>query len=74
MMPKDALMMFTRLILFVIILTAILIMLTACGTVSQGSNFCDIYKPVYTSNEDTEETVSQVVDNNALWLELCSDN
>ena len=51
-----------------------LTMLTACATGSPGSSgFCDIYEPVYTSPEDTEETLRQVTRNNAAWLELCDD-
>lgn len=47
-----------------------LLMLTACVNASQGS-FCQIYKPVYTVPEDTEETKIQVDDNNSIWWEIC---
>ena len=48
-----------------------LTMLQGCETASQGQNsFCLLYKPVYTSVRDTEETRLEVDGNNAVWLEL----
>lgn len=33
--------------------------------------FCLIYRPVYTHQDDTELTRRQVDENNAAWLRLC---
>ena len=49
----------------------ILIMLTGCAMNSPADDYCLIYEPVYVSNEDTAETVTQVMRNNAVWKELC---
>ncbi len=35
------------------------------------ADFCDIYKPVYLSRQDTEETKKQIDGNNAVWVGLC---
>lgn len=40
-------------------------------TKTYPSHFCLLYEPVYTSVNDTEETIKQVVKNNAIWLEFC---
>lgn len=47
-----------------------LLTLQGCAGVS-GGDFCDIYQPVYTHDEDTEETRRQADVNNAAWMELC---
>jgi hypothetical protein len=47
-----------------------LLMLTSCVNASQGS-FCQIYIPVYTSVEDTEQTKIQVDINNSVWMDIC---
>lgn len=52
------------------LLTAILLSVSACGTGSRG-NFCELYHPVYTTQADTEETKRQADGNNAVWLKLC---
>ena len=53
------------------VLLTISIMLTSCASVSPVSDFCLIYEPVYVSDDDTEETVRQVMLNNAAWEEIC---
>ncbi len=47
-----------------------LVMLSGCATNTAG-DFCLIYKPVYTSDLDTEETRDQADQNNAVYQELC---
>jgi hypothetical protein len=34
-------------------------------------NFCAIYKPVYFSKADTEETKRQIDLNNVVWVDQC---
>lgn len=55
---------------FVIACVLISVLLTGCATNSAGKTFCDIYNPVYTG-ADTEETLKQIDDNNAVYSELC---
>lgn len=51
---------------------AILALPAACANGSPGAgDFCLIYEPVYVSPSDSEETVGQVMRNNAAWVELC---
>ena len=66
---------------FMIALSPILLIATACAHDSRATEpepirpialgFCSVYKPVYTSRTDTEETKKQVDKNNAVWLEYC---
>lgn len=50
----------------------ILLVPGACATASPGAgDFCLIYEPVYVSEQDTAETVRQVMRNNAAWVTLC---
>ena len=51
-------------------LTILLLLVTSCVGNTQGS-FCLLYNPVYTDIEDTEQTKTQVDDNNIVWEELC---
>lgn len=53
-----------------IVFAMISAMPSACATVS-ADDFCAIYRPVYSSLDDTEETLKQLDRNNAVWLELC---
>ncbi len=48
-----------------------LTMLTSCVGNIPASEFCLIYEPVYVSDDDTEETVRQVMLNNAAYDEIC---
>ena len=50
---------------------AIALLLSGCVSVGGANNFCRIYEPVYTSEEDTEETVEAVGRNNAVYMVLC---
>src|SRR3546814_4540443 len=52
---------------------AILLTVTSCATNSPASDFCLIYRPVYTSAQDTEETRLQVDENNAAFEALKSE-
>lgn len=47
-------------------------MLSACAGDSRAE-FCQLYRPVYTHADDTEETRRQADVNNAVWLELCGN-
>ena len=71
MMPRRVLRGLIRCSIYVIALIVILNMLSGCTTNLPASNFCLIYKPVYTSDQDTQWTIDQVVLNNAVWVELC---
>lgn len=36
-----------------------------------GAKFCDVYKPVYWSKDDTRKTKEQTDSNNRVWKDLC---
>jgi hypothetical protein len=59
-----------NLIPFVIALGATAIIMTACKNVSSDS-FCHLYRPVYSSPQDTQQTRDEANANNAVWLERC---
>jgi len=60
-----------------------LLLLSGCALGSNGTkpaltpapvvvgNFCAIYKPVYFSKNDTEETKRQIDLNNIVWVDQC---
>lgn len=37
------------------------------------ATFCAVYRPIYVSEKDTEETKRQVDLNNVIWMERCDD-
>lgn len=39
--------------------------------VTAGAKFCDVYKPVYWSKDDTRQTKEQTDSNNRVWKEIC---
>jgi hypothetical protein len=45
---------------------------TQSGSTSNAP-FCEIYRPVYWSAEDTKETVVEVKNNNVAYKTLCQD-
>ena len=53
------------------LLMVILMSLNACSTSTSVSSFCLIYKPVYSSDDDTFDTRVQIAKNNAVWEKLC---
>lgn len=57
-------------IISLIVFAGILNMLPGCGHVSEG-DFCLLYDPVYTSVNDTDDTLQQIDYLNAIWLEFC---
>lgn len=63
-------MIFWKLPIFAIACATMMILQTGCANVSPAS-FCAIYIPVYTEEEDSEETRAQADVNNAVWLILC---
>jgi hypothetical protein len=52
-------------------ISIILPLLSGCATNIPVSNFCLIYEPVYTDQNDTEITKGQVDRNNAAYDCLC---
>ena len=59
-------------LLFVTVCGMMVILQSACAHVSPAS-FCAVYLPVYTSENDTEETRQQADSNNAIWWLLCTN-
>lgn len=54
----------------------ILNLLTGCSDVLSGkviNNYCLLYTPVYDSKKDTVKTREQILPNNAIWEELCTE-
>lgn len=51
----------------------ILGLLSGCETALPVSDFCLLYKPIYTHNKDTPETMGQIIRNNAVWLAHCTE-
>jgi hypothetical protein len=66
------LMQFVQIVKGVGVLSLTLSIVSGCATSLPG-NFCDLYEPVYTSPQDTEETKLQVDINNAEWLATCEE-
>lgn len=54
----------------VICLIAILSGVSSCATNTGGSD-CIVFSPIYFSDDDTEETITQVLDHNAAWESIC---
>ena len=48
-----------------------LLFVGACSASSGGGSFCSIAKPIYVSPLDTEETIRQVLEHDAVYEELC---
>lgn len=54
-----------------------LLSLTACATTTNSSapkpinEFCALYKPIHWSRLDTDETLKQIKETNAVWVKLC---
>lgn len=46
-------------------------MLSGCASYSRANSYCQLYHPVYISDDDTQDTKEQVMGNNAVWLQLC---
>lgn len=46
-------------------------MLSGCGKNIHANSFCMLYKPIYMSDKDTEETKRQIDENNVVYEELC---
>ena len=60
--------------LFVIGCTVTTTMLASCVTSSHVTDtYCLLYKTVYSSRLDTEETKAQIDQNNAVWMERCDE-
>ncbi len=57
--------------IYVITLSVISVLLSACVNALPVSSFCYIYEPIYMSEADTEYTKKQIDINNSVWLELC---
>lgn len=56
------------------LLSAILITLTACAPSTSGIDFCLIAEPIYDSKLDTPETRQQVLEHNARIECTCNRN
>ncbi len=51
----------------------ILLALSGCGTnVIATDTFCEVYRPVCLSRADTEDTIRQVLGNEAAFEALCA--
>lgn len=60
----------TKLIRLSIVLTITMFTMTSCTSIPE-SDYCYLYKPVYVSLNDTEETIKQIVVNNIVYESLC---
>lgn len=55
-------------------------LLSSCGTQQTGSleidgqvaSFCDLAKPIRLSRKDTDDTIKQVEEHNAIGIKYCS--
>lgn len=47
------------------------VLLSGCVSASPVSDYCTIYEPIYSSMEDTEETVRQINRENVKFLAVC---
>ena len=56
------------------ILIAILFGPAGCAQNIVENSYCLIYQPVYFSDDDTEETVKQLMKNNASYESVCNSD
>lgn len=63
------------LIAFALASIATLLIVTSCmrDTVVVRS-YCLLYEPVFFSENDSTETIKQILKNNAVWEETCDDD
>lgn len=56
-----------------LILIAAALLITGCQSVPKttAGNFCDIAKPIYWADGDTDETILQAKEHNAVGKSLC---
>lgn len=52
-------------------LLATVALLNGCASASPVSDYCAVYEPIYSSMEDTEETVRQINRENVKYLAVC---
>jgi hypothetical protein len=45
--------------------------LSACETIQSADSFCAVAKPIMWSSRDTDETIREVKEHNAVWARLC---
>lgn len=62
-----------KLFKYVAVWCLIMLTLSGCAKSLVATDFCNLYKPVYTSSKDTEQTRTDVDGNNAVFMELCLD-
>lgn len=52
-------------------LLGILLLAASCAKNTPASDYCLLYRPIYSSPQDTEETLRQIDDNNVVYDTLC---
>jgi hypothetical protein len=67
-------MMWRRKTAFCLVCATMLGMLSACAENRSVSSFCSLSEPIFASEQDTEETIEQVVRHNALIFALCPEH
>lgn len=53
------------------LLLTILILLASCAKNTPASDYCLLYRPIYSHPSDTEETLRQIDGNNIVYDALC---
>ena len=56
----------------VALLNVLVLMLVSCATSTAVDSYCLIAEPIFFSDADSEETIKQVLRENAKYDELCS--
>ena len=56
----------------VALLSGLVLMLVSCATSTVVDSYCLVAKPIYFADTDTEETIRQILRENAKYDELCS--
>lgn len=56
----------------VALLNVLVLMLVSCATSTAVDSYCLVAKPIYFADTDTEETIRQILRENAKYDELCS--
>lgn len=54
-------------------MTAASLLLSGCAGSGQGTDYCALAEPIYTSRDDvlTEGTAQQILDHNEFWADRC---
>lgn len=50
------------------------LIMSACASSRYVTDYCAVAVPIYASEDDTEATIEQIVEHNAVLFELCPEH